>query len=226
MKDKQISGHKPRVISYNLILPLTEEDNVIIKFDSTIQLVFIIVVILLISLAFVVSRRKKKALSERQVDTMLRPFKQSEVRSIIIPDGIGGLLEVERLILMEQGLLIIETYSISGHLFGAERIDQWTQIVEGRSFKFINPLRHIHNSKHALQMLAPKVPIFCRVVFTEESDFPKGKPDEVSTIKTLQQDLQPIKDAPKMSAMSVKAWERILRIARKNGQAISGEVTS
>ncbi len=207
-------------------MPLTEEDNVILKFDSPIQLLLITVVILVIILVFLVSRRKKKTQSERQVDNTLRPFKQNEIRSIIIPDGIGGLLEVERLILMEQGLLIIETYPISGHLFGADRIDQWTQIVDGRSFKFANPLRHIHNSKHALQMLAPKVPIFCRIVFTDDSDFPKGKPDEVSTLKTLQQDLQPILDAPKMSAVSVKAWERILRIARKNGRAVLREATS
>lgn len=183
-------------------------------------------IVLLLLLVLLISRRRKKTATIRQLDLCLRQLKKDEVRSVIIPDGIGGLLEIERLILMEQGLLVIETYPMSGHLFGAERIDQWTQIIEGRSFKFANPLRHVHNSKHALQMLAPKVPIFCRVVFTADSDFPKGKPDEVSVLKTFEQDLQPIVAAPLMADKSRQAWNRILRIARKNGQAVLREATS
>lgn len=157
---------------------------------------------------------------------MLRPIKQDEVRKVVLPDGIGGLVEIDWLILTDRGLLIIETYPISGHLFGAEQIDQWTQLIEGRSFKFANPLRHMQNARYALQTLAPKVPIFSRVVFTADSDFPKGIPADVSTLMTLERDLQSLMEAPKMSEMGVKAWKRVLRIARKNGQPVMREATS
>lgn len=201
-------------------------DKIILTLDSPLQLLLAAVVVLLLLLIFLVSRRRKKTQTGRQLDKVLRSLRQEEVRNIVIPDGIGGLVEIDRLILTDRGLLIIETYPISGHLFGAEQIDQWTQLIEGRSFKFANPLRHMHNAKYALQTLAPKVPIFSRVVFTADSDFPKGKPSEVSTLSTIEQDLQTVVDAPKMSEISTKAWERVLRIARKNGQAVLREATS
>ncbi len=130
------------------------------------------------------------------------------------------MIEIERLLLIEQGLLIIETYPMSGHLFGADHIDQWTQIIDGRSFKFSNPLHRIYNTKHALQILAPKVPIFCRIVFTENSNFPKGKPEEVSVIDSLVNDLKGLSDNPGVSQLGQIAWERIIRIARTDGQSL------
>jgi len=202
-----------------------EEVITIINLDSSWRLFTIVAIVMLLLLIYLVSRRRKKTLKVRLLDKALQQLRSDEVRSIVIPDGIGGILEVERLILMEQGLLVLETYPVAGHLFGAEQIDQWTQIIDGRSYKFPNPLRHVHNSMHALQMLAPKVPIFCRVVFTGEGDFPKGKPAEVSVIATLESDLQAIIDAPKMSELSQKAWQRILRIARKDGHTALKEAT-
>ncbi|MTI64744.1 nuclease-related domain-containing protein [Methylophaga sp.] len=203
-----------------------EGDTVIYKPDSSTQLLLIAAVVLLTLFIILVRRRLVMTRKGRRLDKILRNYKQQEVRSIVIPDGIGGLLELDRLILTERGLLVIETYPMTGHLFGAEQIDQWTQIIDGRSFKFANPLHHIQNAKYALQQLAPKVPIFYLVVFTGDSDFPKGKPDYVSTLQTLEQDLQAILEAPKMSDSSLKAWNRILRIGRKNGQAVLREVTS
>jgi hypothetical protein len=181
-------------------------------------LLCIAVLALLALFASLVRRRLNQSRKARHLDKILRRYKLDEVRSIVIPDGIGGLMELDRLILTDRGLLIIETYPMNGHLFGAEQIDQWTQIIDGRSFKFANPLHHIQNAKYALQPLAPKIPIFYRVIFTGHCDFPKGKPDNVSTVQSLEQDLQAILEAPKMSGGSVNVWERILRIGRKNGQ--------
>lgn len=185
----------------------------------------IIAAVVLFLLTMLLLRRRRHKTQSNQLDKVLRPLLKEEVRAVVIPDGIGGLIEIDRLILTERGLLVIETYPISGHLFGSEQIDQWTQITEGRSFKFANPLRHIHNAKYALQLLAPKVPIYSRVVFTAASDFPKGRPEDVSTLQSLEQDLQAMREAPKMSATSQLAWQRVLRIARKNGQAVTREVT-
>jgi len=194
--------------------------DVILNLDFLWQLSLVAAFLLLI-LLLLFSKRKRKNSKLQQANRALNQIRKDEVATIVIPDGIGGLIQIERLILMEQGLLVIETYPISGHLFGADNIDQWTQIVDGRSYKFANPLRHVHNAKQALQMLVPKVPIYSRVVFTGEGDFPKGKPDDVSVVATLEQDLQSIMSAPKVPAITEVAWQRVLRIARKNGKAIA-----
>ncbi|WP_289245328.1 MULTISPECIES: nuclease-related domain-containing protein [unclassified Methylophaga] len=175
-------------------------------------------------IALIIRRKRKRSFYSRKLERALQTVKKEEAKSIIIPDGLGGMIEIERLVLIEQGLLIIETYPMSGHLFGADHIDQWTQIIDGRSFKFTNPLHRIYNSKHALQTLAPKIPIFCRIVFSENSNFPKGKPEEVSVIDSLSDDLKSLSEYPSINQQGQIAWERIIRVARTDGQSLLRDV--
>jgi hypothetical protein len=189
---------------------------------SILLIVAIFTVIILILLLI----NNRKTSPSRQMAAILKPYILDEIKDIIVPDGIGGLLEIEHLILMEQGLLLIETYPMSGNMFGAETIDQWTQLIDGRSYKFANPLRHIRTSRQALMILAPNIPIFCRVVFNADSIFPKGKPDEVSVLSSLSNDLLNIQSSTVKMDQSSEVWQRIMRIARKDGQAVQrdGEV--
>jgi len=183
-------------------------------------LVLTLVVLTLLLLLVIVIRKKRKYSSAKHLASILQPHVRDEIKDFIIPDGIGGLLEIEHLVLLDQGLLLIETYPISGNLFGAEKIDLWTQIIEGRSYKFANPLRHIRTSRQAVKALLPNIPIFCRVIFTSDSVFPKGKPEEVSVLKTLAEDLSVIQQSPAMVNRAQAGWDRLLRIARKDGQAV------
>jgi len=189
-----------------------------LSLDLPIELILVLFILLLALSAFL--WKKRKLSSRAHMDKILHSYKREEVKQIIIPDGIGGLLEIEHLVLLDQGLLLIETYPISGNLFGADQIDEWTQIVEGRSYKFTNPLWHVHTASQALKLLAPNVPIFCRVVFSADSHFPKGKPDEVSILATLADDMQVVMDSPVISDKAKKDWQRCMRIARKNGQSL------
>jgi len=182
---------------------------------STILLFITIAVIV-----FFIKRARRKNSVSAQVTAILAPYVIDEVKEIIIPDGIGGLLEIEHLILVKQGLFLIESYPIQGNLFGAETIHDWTQIFEGRSYKFANPLRHIRTSRQAIKSLAPSIPVFCRVIFTADSHFPKGKPDEVSVLASLAEDMLALNDEKDISEHALKAWNSIMRIARKDGQAV------
>ncbi len=164
--------------------------------------------------------RKKKAIStQARIKIILDEYQRDEIKDFIIPDGIGGLIEIDHLVLLDKGLLLIERYPISGNLFGAEKIDLWTQIIDGRSYKFANPLRHIRTSRQAIKALLPNTPIFCRVIFTADSVFPKGKPEEVSIVETLETDLHFLRDCPNVTKLDVQ-WQRLTRIARKDGQAV------
>lgn len=171
----------------------------------------IFIAILLIAALFL---RKKPLTASGQLKFLISEFKQDEAKNIIIPDGVGGLLEVEHIVLLEQGVLLIETYEMDGHLFAADNIDQWTQLVNGRSFKFENPLNHIYRTKQALAVLMPKVPIFCRIVFNGKASFPKGKPDEVLVLSTINDDIEPVFAEPAMNPALKEAWEKGKRIAR------------
>jgi nuclease-like protein len=195
-----------------------------LSLDFPIELVLALVLCLSVFITYLWTRRKLSV--SAQLDLILQPFNRDEVKEIIIPDGIGGLLEIEHVVLLDQGLLLIETYAISGNLFGAEQIEEWTQIIDGRSYKFANPLWRLRTARQALKLLAPNVPIFCKVVFNADSHFPKGKPDEVSTLATLADDMKIVMDSPVITTKAEQDWLRCLRIARKNGQSLrrDGEV--
>ncbi|PCJ31689.1 MAG: nuclease-like protein [Gammaproteobacteria bacterium] len=153
---------------------------------------------------------------------ILQPHIKDEMKHIIIPDGIGGLLEIEHLILLDQGILLIESYPMSGNLFGGETIDEWSQIINGRSYKFSNPLRRIRTSRQAIKSLVPKMPVFCRVVFNSDSVFPKGKPEDVSVLSSLADDLSVLNSEKKITQQhSLQDWQLIKNIARKDDQGIA-----
>lgn len=177
--------------------------------------IVIVVAIVLISILQAVRQRRQS--SAYKISQILTPMTRDKVINIIIPDGIGGLLEIEQLRLLDQGILVVETYPISGHLFGAEQIDQWTQLVKGRSYKFANPLRHIRTSRQAIMTLVPNIPVFYSVIFSADASFPKGKPEGMSIVASLTEDLKPILLHPKQIEKTQQAWNKLLRAARKNG---------
>ncbi|MBL1320898.1 MAG: NERD domain-containing protein [Methylophaga sp.] len=175
--------------------------------------------LLVITIAFFF--RKKKQDANNKIDLALKPYTQASLQDLVFPDGVGGMVDIERLVLLKQGVLVIETYPMSGNLFGADKIEKWTQMLNGKSFKFTNPLYRIQMLRQAIQVIAPSTPIFYRVIFTaSDSSFPKGKPDDVSTLLTLENDLEVLKQSPVMTEKQRSNWDRILRIARKDGQAI------
>ncbi len=164
--------------------------------------------------------KSRQRSAEYRIQKILKPYQLSEARQLVIPDGMGGLLEIEHLTLLKQGLLILHHFPLSGHLYGADKIDQWTQLVNGRSYKFANPLLHLQHVQQSLSLLAPKIPIFTCVVFTGECNFPKGKPDNVSLLSTLEADLgQIFNRAALLETPLQKSWQSVLNIARHNGKS-------
>jgi hypothetical protein len=179
---------------------------------------FVIVTVVAVVLIYLLQAiRQRQQSSAYRVSQILTPMTRDKVNNIIIPDGIGGLIEIEQLRLLEQGILVVETYPISGHLFGAEQIDQWTQLVKGRSYKFANPLRHIRTSRQAIMTLVPNVQVFYSVIFSADASFPKGKPDGMSLVSSLAEDLKPILSHPKQIEKTQQAWDKLLRVAQKSG---------
>lgn len=181
-----------------------------------------LVLILIIWLLY--RRFVRKSYSQIQIEQVLKPYKQDELKNVILPDGLGGLLEIEKIFLLEQGILILRDYPISGHLFGAEKIEQWTQIVDGRSYKFTNPLHHLEHARQAIRSLIPKMPVFCHVVFTADSNFPKGKPAAVSVLPSFEQDMQRLFNSPKIpTEVREKMWDVIKQNVRIDSQSLIRE---
>jgi hypothetical protein len=144
----------------------------------------------LTALKLLFAARLKGAAGERAVARVLNRLGEVALHDIILPDGRGGLTQIDHLVLTPAGLLVVETKNYAGQVLGQPQDKKWTQRLGRQSFTFQNPLRQNYLHTQALQALTPGVPIQGRVVFTNAARFPKGIPEGVSTLSTLKTDLK------------------------------------
>ncbi|AFJ03788.1 nuclease-like protein [Methylophaga frappieri] len=154
--------------------------------------------------------RRRDFSPEQQIQRILKPYLVAQSRKVLVPDGIGGLMEIDHLILLRQGFLILQSLPLNGHLFGSDQTAQWTQLTEGRSYPFTNPLHYLQNMQQSLTVLVPQIPVYTHIVFTGRCNFPKDKPARASLINTLEADLSSVFSAkPLPEAVLNEAWETV-----------------
>ncbi len=64
-----------------------------------------------------------------------RPF-----HNIIVPSK-RGTAQIDHLLVSPFGIFVVETKNFSGHIFGSEHSQRWTQCFGRNKFTFQNPLR-------------------------------------------------------------------------------------
>jgi hypothetical protein len=144
-------------------------------------------VILLASILLGVIWRRR--LHGHRVRRLLRRIGCEYCADLVVPDGVGGVIYLDYLLLTPAGLVVMDVKNYQGVLFGSDNIQNWTQMVKEGSFKFTNPLLQNTLRVQAVRHLVPGVPVAGRVVFTPEGSFPRGRPAGVSMLNSLPDDL-------------------------------------
>lgn len=127
-----------------------------------------------------------------------------------LPDGLDGSVLVDHLLLTPQGLVLVDVRAYTGALFAAQDVDQWAQIVGGRSFRFPNPIRELENRLTSVRLRAGEdIPLRGLMVFPDEADFPKGRPDCVVRLAELRQLVPPLR-RESVDAELQQLWSRVL----------------
>jgi hypothetical protein len=115
------------------------------------------------------------------------------VRDVLVPDGGGGTLHLDYLLLTPQGLIILDLRDITGNVFGSDAMTEWTVMDEARRFTFANPQNGLYDRIAAVKAIVgdagAQVPVEGRVVFTCRASFPKGLPRWTLSEETLEADL-------------------------------------
>jgi hypothetical protein len=139
------------------------------------------------------------------------------LRNVLIPNGSGGQLHLNYLLLTERGLLIIDLFDIPGAVFGGDQMFQWTAIGRKLRFTFSNPQPILYDRIAAVKLLAGEVPVEGRLVFTQRSDFPKGKPKYVVRIDQLNSAFPEIdRSRTNVAAAFADVWQNIKKNAQPN----------
>jgi hypothetical protein len=100
-----------------------------------------------------------------------------------------------------------------GKIYCADDIDDWTQMIGMKSYRFKNPFYELECQVKSVSEYIPEVPVNGYLFFDHQASFPKGHPVRVINMneipKTLERDKQ-----LKVNALVKSAWEKLKKMPR------------
>ena len=98
------------------------------------------------------------------------------LRDVLVPDGQGGSLHVDFLLLTARGCVVVDMRNVAGNIFGGDQMTEWTVMHREQRYTFGNPQAGLYDRIAAVRALASELPVEGRVVFSARGRFPKGLP--------------------------------------------------
>ncbi len=98
------------------------------------------------------------------------------LRDVLVPDGQGGALHVDFLLLTARGCIVIDMRDIAGNIFGGDQMTEWTVMHRDQRYTFANPQTGLYDRIAVVRALLAELPVEGRVVFAPRARFPKGLP--------------------------------------------------
>lgn len=137
------------------------------------------------------------------------------IEALVIPGADEGEIQVDKLILTSQGLLVLEIKDVQGIVFGSDKMQDWTVIAEDRRYTFSNPQPALYDRIAAVRQIVRQVPVAGRILFLDGAEFTKGIPAMVCDIEELVAEFgEPDKNAAKFKIEAFKPhWELIRKAA-------------
>ncbi len=133
---------------------------------------------------------------EAAVHKDITTFGAECITDFIVPDGRGGLTQVDHVIKLPIGIGVIETKNYSGMIYGQAKEASWTQVLGGKKSKFPNPLRQNFAHTEAIKKIVGRnVEVFGQVIFVGDARF-KEMPEGVSGLKELKTHLRMVAEMP------------------------------
>jgi hypothetical protein len=151
-------------------------------------------------------RARRKALLSR-----LERVAYASVHQVQVPDGMGGFIHIDHLLLTPRGVLVLDTRRVAGLIFGGDQMSDWT--VMGRQrFTFDNPQPALYDRIAAVKAVVGDVPVEGRLLFSNVGKFTKGIPKYVMMLDGIEVEFPPVDRNAQSSTTFAKfaeAWGRL-----------------
>lgn len=186
-----------------------EELNTVVRQDWLVTAIAVIIAVAVTMVVPVILRRYRRDAEQRRVAKIIKALNIPALKNVAFPDGMESYVFVDYVLLTPAGIVVLDVQDYNGFIFGGPNIDQWTQMVRQRGYKFENPL---HQNAWRLQIIRSFVkdaPLIGKVVFSSVSQFPKGIPEGVLHVSTLSEDLAQLVDNKEVPDVVRKAWEKL-----------------
>lgn len=132
------------------------------------------IVVLAGFLFFSIWRRRRP-----EVAQVLHNVSLEAAHEVLVPNGMGGQIYIEHLLLTAQGVVVVDVKAFEGTIFGGDRMDEWTVMTPQRRFTFPNPQMTLYDRVAAVRRIVRDIPVHGHVLFSSGAVFTKGRPREV-----------------------------------------------
>ena len=131
---------------------------------------------------------------------------------VLVPDGMGGFIHIDHLLLTSRGLLVLDTRRVPGLIFGGDQMSDWT-VIGRRRFTFDNPQPALYDRIAAVKALAGDFPVEGRLLLSNIGKFTKGMPKYVMMLDGIEVEFPQVDRGLKGSAALApfaEAWSRVI----------------
>ena len=135
------------------------------------------------------------------------------VHQVLVPDGMGGFIHIDHLLLTPRGVLVLDTRRVAGLIFGGDQMSDWTVMGRSRRYTFDNPQPALYDRIAAVKALVDDVPVEGRLLFSNVGKFTKGMPKWVLMLDGIEVEFPVVDRGMKASpafAHFVEAWGRLV----------------
>ena len=94
----------------------------------------------------------------RRCSTRLDRIAYEAAHQVLVPDGMGGYIHIDHLLLTPRGLLVLDTRRVPGLIFGGDQMSDWTVMGRGRRYTFDNPQPALYDRIAAVKALVGRIP--------------------------------------------------------------------
>lgn len=153
-------------------------------------------------------RARRKALLAR-----LERVAFEAAHQVLVPDGMGGFIHIDHLLLTPRGVLVLDTRRVAGLIFGGDQMSDWTVMGRGRRYTFDNPQPALYDRIAAVKALVGDVPVEGRLLFSNAGKFTKGFPKWVLMLDGIEVEFPVVERSRKTSpefAEYMGAWNRLV----------------
>ncbi len=116
-------------------------------------------------------RARRKSLLAR-----LERVASAAAHQVLVPDGMGGFIHIDHLLLTPRGILVLDTRRVAGLIFGGDQMSDWTVMGRGHRYTFDNPQPALYDRIAAVKAVVGDVPVEGRLLFSNVGKFTKGIP--------------------------------------------------
>jgi len=132
---------------------------------------------------------------------------------VLVPDGMGGHIHIDHLLLTPRGVLVLDTRRVAGLIFGGDQMSDWTVMGRGRRYTFDNPQPALYDRIAAVKALVGDVPVEGRLLFSNIGKFTKGRPKHVVMLDGIEVEFPAVDRSqtgfPEFPAYQ-EAWKRLV----------------